>query len=342
MKPAVTSEDSTQPTKAPQNSDSENSVQKSLNHKLNDLFVDESEKEPENKKLRSSVHLLDKLVTKEKLTCLVVNLYPGNKGYSLMLKGKNGIDSETIKLPYEESDLLDYLDTEELPPILVDLLERSQANVFYNGCVIAEVRDFRRTANSKTYESHHVLLRPTAQTLVCDVNAITNDGEHRWTQDDKHELEKQLVLATAEPLCLDPSPVVAVVSNRIQHHRLKFSTKPLKRCAKRFSQTSANRRREMTSLPAPPHLFLHDFLQKRKEKKPHPPVDLKCVDMWKQRSLNLSAPSHVEYFIRHCHACFSPCHVHARNLSTIFNLSTAGGIAGWGNMQRRRLNRMDA
>ncbi|XP_078602453.1 uncharacterized protein LOC144876733 isoform X4 [Branchiostoma floridae x Branchiostoma japonicum] len=271
---------------------------KSLNHKLNDLFVDESEKEPENKKLRSSVHLLDKLVTKEKLTCLVVNLYPGNKGYSLMLKGKNGIDSETIKLPYEESDLLDYLDTEELPPILVDLLERSQANVFYNGCVIAEVRDFRRTANSKTYESHHVLLRPTAQTLVCDVNAITNDGEHRWTQDDKHELEKQLVLATAEPLCLDPSPVVAVVSNRIQHHRLKFSTKPLKRCAKRFSQTSANRRREMTTVPAPPHLFLHDFLQKRKEKRPHPPVDLKvgkaCVDMWKQRSLSLSAPSHVE------------------------------------------------
>ncbi|XP_035680864.1 transcription factor SPT20 homolog isoform X8 [Branchiostoma floridae] len=265
---------------------------KSLNHKLNDLFVDESEKEPENK-LRSSVHLLDKLVTKEKLTCLVVNLYPGNKGYSLMLK-----DSETIKLPYEESDLLDYLDTEELPPILVDLLERSQANVFYNGCVIAEVRDFRRTANSKTYESHHVLLRPTAQTLVCDVNAITNDGEHRWTQDDKHELEKQLVLATAEPLCLDPSPVVAVVSNRIQHHRLKFSTKPLKRCAKRFSQTSANRRREMTTVPAPPHLFLHDFLQKRKEKRPHPPVDLKvgkaCVDMWKQRSLSLSAPSHVE------------------------------------------------
>eukprot|EP00058_Branchiostoma_floridae_P026052 XP_002611542.1 hypothetical protein BRAFLDRAFT_63819 [Branchiostoma floridae] len=147
---------------------------KSLNHKLNDLFVDESEKEPENKKLRSSVHLLDKLVTKEKLTCLVVNLYPGNKGYSLMLKGKN--DSETIKLPYEESDLLDYLDTEELPPILVDLLERSQANVFYNGCVIAEVRDFRRTANSKTYESHHVLLRPTAQLLMTSLWYLDENG----------------------------------------------------------------------------------------------------------------------------------------------------------------------
>ena len=35
-------------------------------------------------------------------------------------------DSETIRLPYEEAELLEYLDAEELPPILVDLLEKSQ------------------------------------------------------------------------------------------------------------------------------------------------------------------------------------------------------------------------
>lgn len=35
-------------------------------------------------------------------------------------------DSETIRLPYEEGELLEYLDAEELPPILVDLLEKSQ------------------------------------------------------------------------------------------------------------------------------------------------------------------------------------------------------------------------
>jgi hypothetical protein len=29
-------------------------------------------------------------------------------------------------LPYEEGELLEYLDAEELPPILVDLLEKSQ------------------------------------------------------------------------------------------------------------------------------------------------------------------------------------------------------------------------
>lgn len=40
-------------------------------------------------------------------------------------------DSETIRLPYEEGELLEYLDAEELPPILVDLLEKSQVWKFH-------------------------------------------------------------------------------------------------------------------------------------------------------------------------------------------------------------------
>lgn len=103
------------------------------------------------------MNLLEKLVSQESVSCLVVNLYPGNEGYSLMLRGKNGsgeaaqhgdnagpgrrsppeafvrvhtfVDSETIRLPYEEGELLEYLDAEELPPILVDLLEKSQVFV---------------------------------------------------------------------------------------------------------------------------------------------------------------------------------------------------------------------
>ena len=52
-------------------------------------------------KLRCASHLLDKLVKRDFLNTLVVNLYPGNEGYSLMIKGRNGCNSETIKLPYE-------------------------------------------------------------------------------------------------------------------------------------------------------------------------------------------------------------------------------------------------
>lgn len=42
------------------------------------------------KNLRRNVNLLEKLVSQEAVSCLVVNLYPGNEGYSLMLRGKNG------------------------------------------------------------------------------------------------------------------------------------------------------------------------------------------------------------------------------------------------------------
>ncbi|KAJ7398058.1 hypothetical protein BTVI_128879 [Pitangus sulphuratus] len=142
------------------------SGRKSVFQKLYDLYTEECEKEPEIKqKLRRNVNLLEKLVMQETLSCLVVNLYPGNEGYSLMLRGKNGSDSETIRLPYEEGELLEYLDAEELPPILVDLLEKSQVNIFHCGCVIAEIRDYRQSGNMKspTYQSKHILLRPTMQ-----------------------------------------------------------------------------------------------------------------------------------------------------------------------------------
>uniref|UniRef100_A0A671PB85 Spt20-like SEP domain-containing protein n=1 Tax=Sinocyclocheilus anshuiensis TaxID=1608454 RepID=A0A671PB85_9TELE len=159
------------------------SGRKSLYQKLYELYIEQCEKEPELKKLRRNVNLLEKLVSQESVSCLVVNLYPGNEGYSLMLRGKNGSDSETIRLRYEETELLEYLDAEELPPILVDLLEKSQVNIFHCGCVIAEVRDYRQSGNAKmpTYQSRHILLRPTMQTLICDVHAMTSD-HHKWTQ----------------------------------------------------------------------------------------------------------------------------------------------------------------
>ncbi|XP_073439345.1 transcription factor SPT20 homolog isoform X3 [Dendrobates tinctorius] len=236
---------------------------KSLFHKLYDLYIEECEKEPEVKKLRRNVNLLEKLVAQESLSCLVVNLYPGNEGYSLMLRGKNGSDSETIKLPYEEGELLDYIDAEELPPILVDLLEK-------------------------------------AQTLVSDIHAITSDN-HKWTQEDKLQLESQLILATAEPLCLDPSISVTCTTNRLLYNKQKLTTWPMKRCLKRYSRPALNRQQELSNCPIPPQLKLLDYLHKRKERKTtQPQFDLKIsktgnyVDLWKQNSCSLAVPSEVD------------------------------------------------
>ncbi|XP_059759117.1 transcription factor SPT20 homolog isoform X8 [Balaenoptera ricei] len=237
----------------------------------------------------------------ETLSCLVVNLYPGNEGYSLMLRGKNGSDSETIRLPYEEGELLEYLDAEELPPILVDLLEKSQVNIFHCGCVIAEIRDYRQSSNMKSpgYQSRHILLRPTMQTLICDVHSITSDN-HKWTQEDKLLLESQLILATAEPLCLDPSVAVTCTANRLLYNKQKMNTRPMKRCFKRYSRSSLNRQQDLSHCPPPPQLKLLDFLQKRKERKAGQHYDLKiskagnCVDMWKRSPCNLAIPSEVD------------------------------------------------
>uniref|UniRef100_A0A8I3W3M7 SPT20 homolog, SAGA complex component n=1 Tax=Callithrix jacchus TaxID=9483 RepID=A0A8I3W3M7_CALJA len=259
------------------------SGRKSVFQKLYDLYIEECEKEPEVKKLRRNVNLLEKLVMQETLSCLVVNLYPGNEGYSLMLRGKNGSDSETIRLPYEEGELLEYLDAEELPPILVDLLEKSQVNIFHCGCVIAEIRDYRQSSNMKSpgYQSRHILLRPTMQ-------------------EDKLLLESQLILATAEPLCLDPSIAVTCTANRLLYNKQKMNTRPMKRCFKRYSRSSLNRQQDLSHCPPPPQLRLLDFLQKRKERKAGQHYDLKiskagnCVDMWKRSPCNLAIPSEVD------------------------------------------------
>ncbi|XP_053703281.1 transcription factor SPT20 homolog isoform X1 [Synchiropus splendidus] len=275
---------------------------KSLYQKLYELYIEECEKEPELKTLRRNVNLLEKLVSQESVSCLVVNLYPGNEGYSLMLRGKNGSDSETVRLPYEEGELLEYLDAEELPPILVDLLEKSQVNIFHCGCVIVEVRDFRQSINAKmpSYQSRHVLLRPTMQTLICDVHAMTSE-HHKWTQDDKLQLESQLILATAEPLCLDPSISVTCTANRLFYNKQKLNTRSMKRCYKRHSRAALNRQQELSYLPVPPQLRLYDYLQKKKERRPAPSIDLKiskignCVDMWRQNNnCQLSVPKEID------------------------------------------------
>ncbi|XP_048589429.1 transcription factor SPT20 homolog isoform X2 [Nematostella vectensis] len=213
-----------------------------------------------------------------------------------MLKGKNGSESETIKLPYEETQFLDYLDAQELPPILVDLLERSQANIFYSGCVIVEVRDYRQNLSSSSYDTKYVLLRPTYQSLVCDVNNLTSDPS--WSVDDKLALEAQLLLATEGPLCLNPNPEVGLVANQLQFNLKKFNTPALKSKLRSNSHAFQTRALLASSGPTPSSLKLMDFLGRYK--KPHPPVNLRLAktpqttDTWKQKHIPLGIPSRLD------------------------------------------------
>ncbi|XP_031550937.1 transcription factor SPT20 homolog isoform X2 [Actinia tenebrosa] len=267
----------------------------SLEDRLLDCYIESCEGAPKDKRFCHGVNLLEKVVHQDNLSTLVVNLYPNHEGYSLMLKGKNGTESETVKLPYEESEFLDYLDAQELPPILIDLLEKSQVNVFYSGCVIVEVRDYRQTLSESNYESSYVLLKPTFQTLVCDVNAL---ADSHWTQEDKLALEAHLLLATEGPLCLDPSPDVGLVTNQLQFNQKKFNCHALKSSLRNYGQAFLKRASVASTNPSPSNLKLIDFLGHYK--KPQPPVNLRLAktpqitDTWRQKPMHLAVPSRLD------------------------------------------------
>lgn len=46
------------------------------------------------------------------------------------------------------------------------------------------------------------------------------------------------MLSTAEPLCLDPNPVVSIIAKKASLARQKLGTAPVRRAAKKFSQVS--------------------------------------------------------------------------------------------------------
>ena len=66
-----------------------------------------------------AINPLQKLCQNSKsLNRLIVNLFPSDNGYSLMLKTSSMQYAETVQLPYDECELLQYIDNEQVPNIL--------------------------------------------------------------------------------------------------------------------------------------------------------------------------------------------------------------------------------
>ena len=47
--------------------------------------------------------------------------------------------------------------------LLYFIFSPNKANVFYSGCVVVEVRDYRQSQTTSSYDSNYVLLQPTYQ-----------------------------------------------------------------------------------------------------------------------------------------------------------------------------------
>ena len=145
------------------------------------------------------------------------------------------------------------------------------------------------------------------------------DPNSRWTQEERDSLESQLLLATSDPLCLNPDPAVGLIFNKLQFQKQKLNRSCLRKAARKYGQVARNRRRLFSAMAAPPELFLHDFLKGRgEERKATPAVNLrisksKAVDVWRRRSVKLDPPKAGEFrgrcsvmFGRYCsRACVS-------------------------------------
>ena len=85
---------------------------------------------------------------------------------------------------------------------------------YVNGCVICEVRDYRKGSpisgdSVSSGESfpvvQKVLLRPTMENIVKDISSMAEDS---WTYSDLMEIESRILKAVRPKLCLDPTPML--------------------------------------------------------------------------------------------------------------------------------------
>lgn len=111
---------------------------------------------------------MGRFVQGEMLNFVVLTLYPEHEGYTLALKIRDALENETAPIPYKEDELLKCIDNQQLPAVLIELLDEVGAEVFYGGCVFLEVRDYR----SPTHNSWHILLKPTYQVTFDNLAAF--------------------------------------------------------------------------------------------------------------------------------------------------------------------------
>ncbi|XP_035431896.1 transcription factor SPT20 homolog isoform X4 [Spodoptera frugiperda] len=296
---------------------------KKLHELYNELSRDET-LQVNYQGLKTTSYLLEKLLAIYNLNTLIINLYPGNKGYSLSLKvngnsqhlhppdGHSSSNQEetlieTPRWPYEEEELLSYIDNEELPVVLLDLLETEHSCLFYSGCIIAQIRDYRQAYPSFLCDTHHVLLRPTNQSIITDAMCI--GGRCGWAGEERGALEAveaALVHAAAPPLCLDPRPAVGLLAARLHAAPRLFNTPRIRRQAKRFSQVAVNRKRKLDQFTHYHGLEILDLIHRQRAKNSRqsvpltrltskypkkPPEVFKPIEPPKMDPLSLAVPS---------------------------------------------------
>ncbi|XP_050299560.1 transcription factor SPT20 homolog isoform X2 [Anthonomus grandis grandis] len=229
--------------------------------------------------------VLESVVKREKLNTIILNLYPGNKGYSLSFRLQNRNSTimcfkecseeliNTMARGYEEDTILRCIDNQEIPAFILEALDKFDF-LFYSGCVIAEIRNYRLAYPENKCYIHHVLLRPTQKTLLADITTLTSDRSD-LSSEDRDAIESQLVLAHTPDLCLDPDPGLESRLTKIETRGRLWNGHPFRKMSSRASQVVANRKRKLNHFANRHGLELLDFSKAKKSRtSQHPTASL--------------------------------------------------------------------
>lgn len=179
--------------------------------------------------LRSAVNLLKKLDPATTKPSFLLNLYDDADGYSIALCYNDGDECIQLYLPYEEDYIFSYLDNQEIPPLVVELLDGTECFRLQDGYLICEVRNYR--GNTNGYHSASLLLHQNSENLSSASSRLSS--ENLCSQKEEVCVESHLVLATQSPICLDPSTDVTCLNSRLYYNKLKFNSQSVKGCFKK-------------------------------------------------------------------------------------------------------------
>ncbi|EJD48180.1 hypothetical protein AURDEDRAFT_183535 [Auricularia subglabra TFB-10046 SS5] len=137
------------------------------------------------------------------------------------------------------SSILDDIRACRIPTDFLDLFDKSGVQ-FFEGCLIVALHDHRirvkangsNAAADAGPDPQRVVLQPTAETLYADIKSLAEADRLQgrpWTDEQALEFESEVLLATSQPLCLDPDINATRIANRL----LRASTPVVPRSLKR-------------------------------------------------------------------------------------------------------------
>ncbi|KAL0096585.1 Spt20 family-domain-containing protein [Phycomyces blakesleeanus] len=123
-------------------------------------------------------------------------------------------------------DFLSSIKNKQLPADLMDVFDEASCR-YYEGCLIVEIHDHRSPKKFHTNGQNgsqsdsetqvkRLAMQPTAESLWTDIHLLSEEWGFPWTEQVAVEVEAKILLATEEPLCLDPSFQVSRISNAME------------------------------------------------------------------------------------------------------------------------------